>query len=119
MYNSIKIKEWLINLSKVYDERDKIYAKGDLTDADYDELDRIALEWDGKLATLLLPYMEKNGLSVLDNSMVIDLLDGYFIVPGEYERDNRGRYISASRLNKNRGFAKSYIRLVFSELGVK
>ena len=106
-------------LSKVYDERDKIYAKGDLTDADYDELDRIALEWDGKLATLLLPYMEKNGLSVLDNSMVIDLLDGYFIVPGEYERDNRGRYISASRLNKNRGFAKSYIQLVFSELGVK
>ena len=106
-------------LSKVYDERDKIYAKGDLTDADYDELDRIALEWDGKLATLLLPYMEKNGLSVLDNSMVIDLLDGYFIVPGEYERDNRGRYISARRLNKNRGFAKSYIQLVFSELGVK
>lgn len=106
-------------LSKVYDERDKIYAKGELTDADYDELDRIALEWDGKLATTLLPYMEKNGLSVLDNSMVIDLLDGYFIVPGEYEKDNRGRYISASRLNKNRGFAKSYIQLVFSELGVK
>lgn len=106
-------------LDKVYTARDKIYAKGKLTDADYKELDRLATEWDAKVTKVVLPYFQQYGLDPLASSQVIDYLDNYYIVPSSYMLTNYGKRISASRLNKQRGFAKSYIQSVLTKLGVK
>lgn len=106
-------------LDAVYAARDAIYAKGKLSQADYDALDKIAEDWDAKVTLAVLPYFQKYGVEPLNSSQVVDLLDNYYIVPSSYMVNNKGRFISASRLNKQRGFAKSYIQSVLSKMGIK
>lgn len=102
---------------KVYNARQAIYNKGKLTSADYAQLDKLALEWDRKIAQVFLPYFQQNGTASLNYGKVIDLLDDWFIVTSEYEVDKRGRRISSPNLNKQRGFAKSFIQDIYAKVG--
>lgn len=106
-------------LDEVYAARQKIYDKGKLSNADYKALDKLAEEWDAKVTAVVLPYFQQYGLDPLSSSQVIDYLDNYYIVPSSYMKNNKGYNISSSRLNKQRGFAKSYIQSVLTKLGVK
>lgn len=103
--------------SQVYNARQAIYNKGTLTSADYDQLDKLAIEWDVKLMTALWPYLEKYGIDHLTDSAVVDYLDGLLIVTSDYEVDKKGKHISAPRLNKQRGFASSFLKAIAEKIG--
>lgn len=111
------------NLSRkkqvVTDKRNAIYNKGKLTSADYAQLDKLALDWDVEVMKAFWPYMQKYGTDMLTRSAVIDYLDDYFIVTSDWEVDKRGRRISAPNLNKQRGFAQSFIQKIAKNLGGK
>ena len=69
---------------------------------------------------VICPYFKDYGAdSVLDNSSVSDLLDNVIKVPSDYEINKKGYYISAPRLNKQRGFAQSYIKYLYEQMGGK
>lgn len=101
---------------KVYNARQAIYNKGNLTKADYAQLDKLALDWDAKVAQVFLPYFQQNGTDALNYSKVVDLLDDWFIVTSDYEVNKSGRYFSAPNLNKQRGFAKNFIKDIYVKL---
>ena len=74
------------------------------------------MNWNAEVMTAIEPYIEKYGANkVLTNDTIYGVLAKYILVPGEYEKGNNGRAISASRLNKQYGFAKSYIQSIFKE----
>lgn len=99
-----------------------IYAKDKLTSADFDKINKLYKEWDVKVMQALWPYIEEYGIeAITGDSRIIDKLDDVIKVPSDYEVTNKGRYISKSdRLNKQRGFAGSYIKYIYNKMkGVK
>lgn len=97
---------------------DEIYARGDLTSADYDEVDDYRIAWNTAVMELLAPYFSEQTIeSIVNNGSMIDYLDGIFLVPSDFKVSNRGRYMpSSSRLNASRGYAKSLIEAVYNEV---
>ena len=99
-----------------------IYAKDKMTNADFDKIDKLYKEWDVKVMHALWPYIEEYGIeAVTGNQQLIEKLDDFIKVPTDYEVTDKGRYISrSSRLNKQRGFAGSYIKYIYNKMkGVK
>lgn len=117
--NIVKRNNLSDEYQKVYDAREAIYNKGNLTSADYDKLDQMAIDWDVKLMTALWPYIEKYGIENLGSGKVVEYLDNLLIVTSDYEVDKKGRRISAPRLNKQRGFAKSFLETIAKKIGGK
>lgn len=103
----------------VREQIDAIYAKGNLTQEDYNKIDTLAASWDAKAALAFAPYFLKNGTDSLQLGKVVDLLDDYFIVTSDYKVDKRGRYFSAPNLNKQRGFAQQFITDIMNKIGAK
>lgn len=100
------------------DEVDKIYSKKKLSNSDYKKINKIYKDWDVRVMEVIFPYIKEYGAdSVLDNSSVSDLLDNVIKVPSDYEINKKGYYISAPRLNKQRGFAQSYIKYLYKKMG--
>ena len=97
---------------------DEIYSRGDLTSTDYDEVDDYRIAWNAAVMELLAPYFSEQTIeSIVNNSSMIDYLDGVFLVPSDFKVSNRGRYMpSSSRLNSSRGYAKSLIEAVYNEV---
>lgn len=104
-------------LDNIYDQINAIYGdKKKLSNSDYNKIDAIKMNWNAEVMTAIEPYIEKYGANkVLTNDTIYGVLAKYILVPGEYEKGNNGRAISASRLNKQYGFAKSYIQSIFKE----
>lgn len=97
---------------------DEIYSKNKLSNSDYERINRIYKEWDAKVMRVLFSYISTYGEeAVLNNSRVTDLLDNVIKVPSDYEVNNKGYNFSASRLNKQRGFAQSYIKYIYERMG--
>lgn len=97
---------------------DAIYAKGKLSSSDYDEINDIYRAWDVKVMSKLYPYIAAYGPDeVLSSSGMSDILDDVIKVPSDYEVTNSGRFFSSSRLNKQRGFAPSYIKYLYERMG--
>lgn len=115
--NIVKRKGLQDKYNEVYNARQAIYNKGNLTSADYNKLDQLAIDWDVELMVELWPYFEKYGIDNLSKSKVVDYLDGLFFVTSDYEVDKKGRHISAPRLNKQRGFAQSFIQTIAKKIG--
>lgn len=103
-------------LNKINDQISVIYDKKKLSNADYDSIDAIKVNWNAKIAAELEPYISKYGVdAVLSNDAVYGVLAKYILVPGDYEVDKRGRYISAPRINKQYAFIKNYLKDIFKE----
>ena len=99
---------------------DEIYAKGNLKDSDYKKINQIYAQWDARVMRILFPYISEYGENaVLNSSQVTDLLDNVIKVPSDYEVNKKGRYFSAPRLNKQRGFAQSYTKYLYEKMGGK
>ena len=99
---------------------DEIYAKGKLKDSDYKKINQIYAQWDARVMRILFPYISEYGENaVLNSSQVTDLLDNVIKVPSDYEVNKKGRYFSAPRLNKQRGFAQSYTKYLYEKMGGK
>lgn len=98
--------------AKMYDERGAAFKA-----KDYDKADEIVMNYNSEVVEALKPMMSiYDPAEVIDSDAVIDYLNDWIIVPSDWETDNRNRWISASKLNKQDGFIKSYLKYVF---GVK
>ena len=122
--NSLLKSNGLDTSSEAYrtmsDQVDKIYSKGRLTNSDYKKINNIYKKWDVQVMEILYPYIRNYGAdAVLNNAEVSDLLDNVIKVPSDYEKNKKGYYISAPRLNKQRGFAQSYIKYLYEQMGGK
>ena len=100
------------------DKVSAIYAKGKLSESDYDKINQLYREWDVKVMSHLYPYIAAYGADeVLNSSGMTDILDDVIKVPSDYEVTNKGKFFSSSRLNKQRGFAQSYIKYLYDKMG--
>lgn len=97
---------------------DKFNSTGKLSDAEWAAIDKLRKDFNTKVVVALQNYMNAYGAAnILSKDEVIDYLDDIIKVPSSYERVN-GRYVSSGggKLNKQSGFAESYIKSIF---GVK
>lgn len=101
-------------VSALYDQAE---AAG--TKPDYDKIEALQAAWDLKAATALAPFFQANGLDMVSSSAVAQELGQYFLVVGDYAKDNKGRFISSSNLNKQRGFVQSFVKTLYQKAGIK
>lgn len=97
---------------------DKYNSTGKLSNAEWDAIDKLRKDFNTKVVVALQNYMNAYGAAnILSKDEVIDYLEDIIKVPSSYERVN-GRYVSSGggKLNKQSGFAESYIKSIF---GVK
>lgn len=104
--------------SSVYELINQIYdSKDTLTSADYDEIDAIRVAWNEAVMERLVPYFSRFGIqSILDNSSIIDYLDGILMVPSSYAITTKGYYFSSDGLNKQRGYTKALLEDLYNEI---
>ena len=94
-----------------------IYNKSKLTNSDYNKIDAIRMEFNNRVLTTLMPYIEKvSPEAILNDDTIMDTLEDLIQVPSAYERVN-GRYVSSGggKLNKQQGFVRSYIKAIFKQ----
>lgn len=94
---------------------DKYNATGKLSDKEWDAIDDLRKAYNAQVVLALADYMDAYGaVNVLSSNEVIDYLKHVIKVPSEYETI-KGRNISSEngKLNKQEGFAESYIKKIF------
>lgn len=97
---------------------DKYNSTGKLSNSEWDKIDELRKEYNEKVVIALTNYMDTYGAeNILNNDEVIDYLSDYIKVPSSYEKI-KNRYVSSGngKLDKQAGFAESYIKTIF---GVK
>lgn len=105
-------QEWY---NSVKPQIDAIYDKKKLSNADYNKIDAIKVEWNARVMERIGPYIQQYGMvKTLQDRELINYLEKYIQVPTAYEVDKRGRSISSPNLNKQLGFAQKYIRTIFN-----
>ena len=85
---------------------------------DYDAINKLAAEWDVEVIKTIKPIIDQYEITdILNNSSIVDYLDNYIKVPYNYEGMGAGQYYSSKTgLNKQRGYAKSYINKIYENL---
>lgn len=94
---------------------DKYNATGKLSDKEWDAIDDLREAFNAQVVIALADYMDAYGaVNILSNDAVIDYLEDIIKVPSEYETV-KGRNVSSGngKLNKQQGFAESYIKKIF------
>lgn len=83
---------------------------------DYEAVDRIYKEWDKKVMDVIAPVIAQNDVGdILNYGDVIDYLDDYIKVPSDAM--GKGKYYSSKTgLNKQRGYAKSFIQKLYDNM---
>jgi len=108
-YSGLKDKYW----NEIYPQINKYYAS-----KNYTALNKLEAEWDVEVITAIKPIIDSYTVDdLLSNSEFVDLLDNYIKVPSTTEAMGKGKYYSSSTgLNKNRGYAGSYIKKIYKAL---
>lgn len=88
---------------------------------DYNEANRLAADWDVQVIKEIMPIIDEYNVGdLLNKTSVIEYLDNYIKVPSTDDGMGKGKYYSSSTgLNKQRGFAQSYIKKVYNRLKEK
>lgn len=95
---------------KIKDARSKAYdAK------DWDTRDALGYELDKKVIEAISPYIEKYGAeNVLGNTQVLDYLSDWFIVPDDFIRSKKNKYVSlGNNASTQEAFVRPFIKYVF------
>ena len=99
------------------DQVNAIYAKKKLKDADYDQINSIYINWNAQVMSALAPYIEEmTPEAAINNSAVMDYLDGLIEVPSEFKKDRYGRYVTNKKLGEGSAkdaYIKNYIRKIY------
>lgn len=94
-----------------------IYNKGKLSNADYDAIDELYVNWNAEVMDALAPYIEEmTPEAAINNNQVLDYLDGLIEVPGDFKKDKYGRYVTNSKLGNGsatQAYIRNYIKYVF------
>lgn len=94
---------------------EKIYSKGKLSNRDYADIDAIYINWNAQVAKTLAPYVNKmTPEAAINNTDVRNYLYSLIEVPGDWEVNNKGRYVSlGSRGNKKKAYYDSWLKSMF------
>lgn len=100
----------------VSDQIQKIYGKKNLTKQDYANIEAIQINWNAQLAKTIAPYVSKmTPEAAINNTEVMNALYPYVEVPGSWETNNKGKYVSlGSRGNKKKAYYESWIKSLFN-----
>lgn len=98
---------------KMYNDRNAAYNRND-----YDAADAIAYNYDKKVLTAVLNYIEESGKDVedvIDNSQVIDYLSDWVAVPSSFMKTKKGKYVPSlmKGAQKEKAFKKPFIKYLF------
>lgn len=95
---------------KIKNARNKAYEAKDWTTRE-----ALGYELDKKVVQAISPYIEKYGAeNVLGNSQVLDYLADWFIVPDDFIRTKKGKYVSlGNSASTQEAFVRPYIKYVF------
>lgn len=99
-----------------YDMRAKMYndRSAAMDKKDYDKANDVVMAYNNKVLTAIDPYIRKYGPEAfINNDSIMNYLANWIIVPSDWETDNRNRWISAKKLNKQDGFIKSYLKYIY------
>ena len=96
----------------------EVYNKGKLTQADYDAIDDMKIEWDKKVIAALTPYVQQvSPEAAINNESVLNYLRNYIYVPDAWKVNNKGYHVTNKSLNylgsAEDAFADSFIKYVF------
>lgn len=82
---------------------------------DWATRDALGYELDRAVVEAISPYIEKYGAeNVLGNNEVLDYLSDWFIVPDDFIKPKRGKYVSlANSGSTQEAFVRPYIKYVF------
>ena len=82
---------------------------------DWATRDALGYELDKAVVGAISPYIEKYGAeNVLGNNEVLDYLSDWFIVPDDFIKPKRGKYVSlANSGSTQEAFVRPYIKYVF------
>ena len=122
-YHLANIKA-LINQNDLWDKKDAmkaqinaIYNKDKLSDADYDAIDAIYVNWNADVMKTIAPYVSAmTPEAAINNIKVMDYLSGLIEVPGEFKKDKYGRYVTNSKLglgSAKDAYIESYINYIY------
>lgn len=107
--------------NKYKEMSDKVSELYSAKKVDYNAINKLYKEWDIELMTQIYPILAENDLmdpygnSLLDNNDVIEFLNNYVKVPSDAM--GKGKYYSSSTgLNKQAGYAKSYIQKIYKQM---
>lgn len=96
---------------------DAIYAKGKLTNADYNNINAAYINWNAEVMSELAPYIaQMTPEAAINNSAVLDYLDGLIEVPSDFKKDKYGRYVTNKKLGEgsaNQAYIRNYIKKIF------
>lgn len=83
---------------------------------DWTTRNALGYELDKAVVDAISPYIERYGAeNVLGNSEVLDYLSDWFIVPDDFIKPKRGKYVSLSNSGSTQeAFVRPYIKYVFS-----
>ena len=115
----------LINKNNLWDKKkdmkaqvDAIYgSKKKLSDSDYDKIDAIYVNWNAEVMKAVAPYVAKmTPEAAINNSKVLNELEGLIEVPGEVKKDAYGRYVTNKKLGEGSAkdaYIHNYIKKIF------
>lgn len=96
---------------------DAIYAKNKLSDADYDSIDAIWVNWNGEVMKALDSYVQRmTPEQAINNTKVLNELASLIEVPGDYKKDRNGRWVTNSKLGEGSAkdaYIRSYIKNIY------
>ena len=81
----------------------------------YDIADKLGYELDRRVIARIKPYIDQYGAeNVLGNTEVLDYLSDWFIVPDEFIRTKKGKYVSlAHNASSQEAFVRPFIKYIF------
>ena len=111
--NSIKSQH-----KSIGEQISQIYAKGKLSQSDYNKIDDLKIEYDKKVMEALAPYIQRmTPEAAINNTEVIEYLKKYLYVPDAFKVNNRGYHVTNKSLNyfgsAEDAFAENFIKYIF------
>lgn len=114
----------IVDKNDLFDEKKKvdaqvsaIYDKKKLTNADYNKIDAIYVQFNANVMKKLAPYIEKmTPEAAINNEKVLDYLENLIELPGEYKKDRYGKYVTNKKLglgSAKDAYIRSYIKNIF------
>lgn len=81
----------------------------------YDIAEKLGYELDRRVIARIKPYIDQYGAeNILGNTEVLDYLSDWFIVPDEFIRTKKGRYVSlANNASSQEAFVRPFIKYIF------
>lgn len=82
---------------------------------DWDTRDALAYELDRQILQAISPYIEQYGAeNVLGNTDVLEYLSEWFIVPDDFIRSKKGKYVSlGNNASAQKAFVQPFIKYIF------